>query len=79
MLDTEAWGRRRFAYQIDHKWEGIYVVLEVVTEANDIASTDRILRLADRNEVVRHKIMRLPDGEATKRGLFGEVESANAD
>ena len=79
VLDTEPWGRRRFAYQIDHKWEGFYVVLEVVTEANDLASTDRILRLADRNEVVRHKIMRLPDSEATKRGLIGEVESANAD
>ena len=78
MLDTEPWGRRRFAYQIDHRWEGFYVVLEVVTEANDLASTDRILRLADRSDVVRHKIMRLPDDEAARRGLIGEAVPAEA-
>ncbi|HJL83104.1 MAG TPA: 30S ribosomal protein S6 [Acidimicrobiales bacterium] len=77
VFDTEPWGRRRFAYQIDHKWEGFYVVLEVVTEANDLDSTDRILRLADRSDVVRHKIMRLPDDEATRRGLIGEAEPAD--
>ncbi|HJL89270.1 MAG TPA: 30S ribosomal protein S6 [Acidimicrobiales bacterium] len=77
VLDTEPWGRRRFAYQIDHRWEGFYVVLEVVTEANDLASTDRILRLADRSDVVRHKIMRLPDDEAARRGLIGEAEPAD--
>jgi hypothetical protein len=27
------------------------------------------MRLAD--EIIRHKIIRLPDREATKRGLFG--------
>ena len=26
---TDRWGRRRFAYEINHKWEGIYVVLEL--------------------------------------------------
>ena len=30
---------------------------------------DRFLRLAD--DVVRHKTIRLPDGEATRRGLLG--------
>src|SRR5689334_8781839 len=24
---TDRWGRKRFAYEINHKWEGIYVVL----------------------------------------------------
>ena len=79
LTDTEPWGRRRFAYRINHKWEGFYVVLEVVTEARDMESTDRILRLADREEVVRHKILRLPDKEATRRGLLGGVLSAEAD
>ena len=73
-LDSEPWGRRRFTYRINNKWEGVYVVLEVVTEANDLASTDRILRLADRSEVVRHKILRLPDAEAVRRGLMGGGE-----
>ena len=30
--DSEPWGRRRFAYRINHKWEGFYVVLDVVPE-----------------------------------------------
>ena len=78
LKDSEPWGRRRFAYRINHKWEGVYVVLDVVTEAGNLDSTDRILRLADRSEVVRHKIIRLPDGEVARRGLLGEVEPAEA-
>ena len=72
------WGRRRFAYRINLKWEGVYVVLEVVTDAGNLDTTDRILRLADRSDVVRHKIMRLPDAEVAKRGLLGEVAPAEA-
>lgn len=71
---TDRWGRRRFAYEINHKLEGYYVVLEVVTEATNLDDLDRVLRLAD--QVVRHKIMRLPDHEATRRGLLGERASA---
>ena len=78
VLDSEPWGRRRFAYRINLKWEGVYVILEVVTDAGNLATTDRILRLADRSEVVRHKIMRLPKDEAAKRGLLGEATPAEA-
>jgi len=66
---TDLWGLRRFAYEIDHKTEGVYVVLEIVTEAPNLDDLDRQLRLAD--EVVRHKILRLPEREATRRGLLG--------
>ncbi len=78
VLDSEPWGRRRFAYRINLKWEGVYVILEVVTDAGNLNTTDRILRLADRSEVVRHKIMRLPKDEAAKRGLLGEATPAEA-
>ena len=71
---TDRWGRRRFAYEINHKWEGIYVVLEIVTEATNLDELERQLRIAD--EVVRHKVIRLPDREAAKRKLVGAVESA---
>ena len=70
LKDTEPWGRRKFTYRINHKWEGFYVVLEIVTQAANIDSSDRLLRLADRSEIVRHKIIRLPDEEAIKRGLL---------
>ncbi|HEX7095884.1 MAG TPA: 30S ribosomal protein S6 [Acidimicrobiales bacterium] len=73
---TDLWGRRRFVYQINHKHEGIYVVLEITTPASNINSLDRALRLAD--EVVRHKIIRLPEREAERRGLLGAGASAAA-
>jgi len=66
---TDLWGRRRFAYEINHKNEGIYVVLQITTPASNLDSLDRALRLAD--EIVRHKIIRLPEREAEKRGLLG--------
>lgn len=73
---TDLWGKRRFAYEIDHRWEGIYVVLEIVTDARDLHDIERSLRLAD--EVVRHKVIRLPDSEAARRGLLGEATPAEA-
>ena len=71
---TDRWGRRRFAYEINHKWEGVYVVLEIVTEGRNLNEVERVLHLAD--DVVRHKTMRLPDTEATRRGLLGEATPA---
>lgn len=66
---TEKKGRQRFAYEINHKTEGFYVVFEIEAEPGALDNVDRNLRLAD--EVVRHKIIRLPDAEAHRRGLLG--------
>lgn len=71
---TDNWGRRRFAYEIQHKIEGTYVVWEIVTESAGLPNTERQLRLAD--DIVRHKLFRLPNKEAARRGLFGEAVSA---
>lgn len=68
IVSTDKWGKRKFAYEIDHKTEGHYVVLEFVTGPRDMAPLERALRLAD--EVVRHKLIRLPDHEAARRGLL---------
>jgi small subunit ribosomal protein S6 len=68
---VDNWGRRRFAYPINHKNEGVYTVLEIVTPAVNLDEVDRYLRLAD--EVVRHKLIRLPDSEAARRGLLSEA------
>ncbi len=69
VASTDRWGRRRFAYEIDHKQEGYYVVWELTSDGADLEALERSLRLAD--EVVRHKLVRLPDREAARRGLFG--------
>ena len=68
VVKTDLWGKRRYAYPINKKFEGIYVVLEISTPASNLNESDRFLRLAD--DVVRYKIIRLPDREATRRGLL---------
>ena len=66
----DRWGRRRFAYEINHKLEGYYVVYEFVG-GSDLDQLERALRLAD--ETIRHKVVRLPDTEAVRRGLLEQV------
>jgi small subunit ribosomal protein S6 len=66
----DRWGRRRFAYEINHKHEGYYVVWQFVG-GSDLDQLERALRLAD--ETVRHKVVRLPDNEAARRGLVEQA------
>ncbi len=73
VASTDRWGRRRFAYEINHKLEGYYVVLEIVTEGPNLDDIDRFLRIAD--QIVRHKTMRLPEHEAARRGLLEQRAS----
>jgi small subunit ribosomal protein S6 len=56
---VDRWGRRRFAYEVAHKSEGYYVVIDANAEPSAVAAVDRMLGLAD--EVIRHKVIRLPD------------------
>ena len=65
---TDKWGKRKFAYEINHKTEGHYVVLEMTTGQIDMEPLERQLRLVD--EVIRHKLIRLPEQEAIRRGLI---------
>ena len=53
----DLWGKRRFAYEIDHLSEGYYSVLAFQSETETIDSLDRMLLLSD--EVIRHKIVRV--------------------
>ena len=71
---TDNWGRRRFAYKINHKTEGTYVVWEIVTSTAGLPATERRLRLAD--DIVRHKLFRLPEAEAERRGLLEAAKPA---
>ena len=73
---TDRWGRRRLAYEIDHKVEGVYVLFDVTAEPAVMDDLDRSLRLAD--EVIRHKIVRLPDHVAGRPRRLSEVEPVAA-
>ena len=61
---VDRWGKRRFAYELKHRWEGNYVLLEATAEPVAMAGLDRMLGLAD--EVIRHKIIRLPEKVAVR-------------
>ena len=53
------WGKRRLAYEIQHRTEGYYVVLQARSEPPAMDELHRTLSLAD--EVVRHKVLRIPE------------------
>jgi len=53
------WGKRRFAYELAHRWEGYYVVLQARAEPAAMEELHRVLSLAD--EVLRHKVLRIPE------------------
>src|ERR1700753_2921846 len=65
----DRWGKRTFAYEVNHKREGYYVVVEFSAEPETVAARDRILGLAD--DVVRHKVVRLPDHAGAAPGVIG--------
>lgn len=56
---VDRWGKRRFAYEVHHRSEGYYVLVSATAEPAAVDSVDRVLGLAD--EVIRHKVVRLPD------------------
>ena len=56
---VDRWGRRTLAYEMNKKREGYYVVAEFTAEPKAAAELDRFLVLAD--EVMRHKIIRVPE------------------
>ena len=60
------WGKRQFAYPIEKKEFGYYLVMNVVAPGGALDELERSFRIAD--DVVRHKLLRLPDAEAARRG-----------
>ena len=55
---VDIWGRRRLAYEIGHKAEGIYAVVDLVAEPASVKELDRQLNLNE--TVLRTKLIR-PD------------------
>ena len=54
---VDVWGRRRLAYDIDHKSEGIYAVIDMNAEPDTVRELDRQLSLNE--AVLRTKVMRM--------------------
>ena len=65
------WGKRQFAYPINKKPSGYYLVAQLVAAPGALDELERQLRLAD--DIVRHKLIRLPEEEAARRGIAVEA------
>jgi small subunit ribosomal protein S6 len=61
------WGRRQYAYPINKKEYGYYLVLNLHAPGGALDELERSFRIAD--DIVRHKLIRLPDAEAERRGM----------
>ena len=65
--EPDWWGRRRLAYPIKKMDDGYYAVFNVVAPAGAMDEVERGFRISD--DVLRHKLLRLPDAEAARRGM----------
>ncbi|MHB8262153.1 MAG: 30S ribosomal protein S6 [Acidimicrobiales bacterium] len=61
---TEKLGKRTLAYSIDHHDEGSYVLYHFETDGSAISQIEHALYLVD--EIIRHKVIRLPDNYTRK-------------
>ena len=52
----DPWGRRKLAYDIDHKPEGVYHLLTFSTEPETLDEISRVLKITD--GVMRHMAVR---------------------
>ena len=60
----EPWGRRRLAYEIDHKSEGSYHLLTFAAEPATLEEISRVLKITD--GVMRHLAVRRVQGGSTR-------------
>jgi small subunit ribosomal protein S6 len=59
---VDIWGKRRLAYEINKKAEGIYAVVDFTANAAATAELDRQLKLSE--AVMRTKVLRAEEGIA---------------
>ena len=62
--NLDIWGRRRLAYEIQKKSEGIYAVVNFTASPETAAELDRVLNLNE--SVMRTKIIRPEDQKVNK-------------
>ncbi len=61
---NEIWGRRRLAYDINKKSEGIYAVLRITAEPAVVQEMDR--RMGIEEAIVRTKVLRIEEPRKSK-------------
>jgi small subunit ribosomal protein S6 len=59
IVKTEMMGKRQMAYEINHKRDGIYVLLEVEGSGSEIAEVERRMRVND--QILRYMTIRVDE------------------
>ena len=90
IVKTEMMGKRRLAYEINHRRDGIYVLLEVEGSGKEIAELERRMRVNDR--ILRYMTVRVDENrrraeklkdrrarKAERRPAAGKAKTAAAD
>ena len=65
IVKTEMMGKRQLAYEINHKKDGTYVLLEVEGSGSEIAEVERRMRVND--QILRYMTVRVD--EARRRAV----------
>jgi small subunit ribosomal protein S6 len=64
---NETWGRRKLAYEIDRKNEGVYYLLHFDCDPASLEEITRVLRITD--DVLRHLAVRRPAKPRAQEGV----------
>jgi small subunit ribosomal protein S6 len=73
----DVWGRRKLAYEIAHKGEGIYHLLQFTCDAPTLEEISRVLRIDD--GVMRHMATRRIQGSPPRPVAVGAPRREDAE
>ena len=73
----DAWGRRKLAYEIDHKADGSYHLLQFTCPAATLDEVSRVLRIDD--GVMRHMATRRIEGSPARPVAVGAPTRQDAE
>jgi small subunit ribosomal protein S6 len=73
----DVWGRRKLAYEIDHKADGVYHLLTFEASPEALEEVSRVLKITD--GVMRHMAVRRPTRSTRPAGPIGRIEETRQD
>ena len=73
----DVWGRRKLAYEIDHKGDGIYHLLTFQASPEALEEVTRVLKITD--GVMRHMAVRRATRTTRPAGPIGRIGETRQD
>jgi small subunit ribosomal protein S6 len=73
----DVWGRRKLAFEIDHKTDGLYQLLTFEAPPEALEEISRVLKITD--GVMRHMAVRRPTRSTRPAGPIGRIDETRQD